>query len=549
MMRLRHSFLLICTLYAICANAQRTAIADTGFVPGKLIEVIRADRENIQKKDSTTFFSLAGKAAVKQETTLFYADSIVLNQKENFLEAFGNVHINDADTIHTYAQYLKYLGRERRAYLKKSVKLTDGKGVLTTEELEYDTQLRIGTYLKGAKLVNGKTTLVSREGYYYGDTKDVYFKQQVVLTDPEFKMYTDTLLYNTNTEIATFVSPSRIVNGKRTIKTREGFYNLRTKKAEFGRRPFVDDSTYTFTADQMAFDDSTGLGHFKGNAVYRGKDSTQGFDIIANDIKTNNKKNSFLATQKPILLVKQERDSIWIKADTLYSSRLSELTSSRKVPSIRDSSTPFIKLPPPNKDKKTPEDSTDKFFEAYYNVKIFSDSLQASCDSLFYSLKDSIFRLYKSPITWAQDNQITGDTMLLFTKNKKPERLYVYENALAISKAGGDYFNQLKGNTINGIFKDGRMDFLRSKGNSESIYYGTDDRNAFIGVNRATADIIDVFFNPEKESSKPQRVVFRSNLQGTTFPMGQVNHAEMRLRGFQWLDSKRPKSKLEILTD
>jgi hypothetical protein len=168
---------------------------------------------------------------------------------------------------------------------------------------------------------------------------------------------------------------------------------------------------------------------------------------------------------------------------------------------------------------------------------------------LFYTLKDSIFRLYKSPITWAQDNQITGDTMLLFTKNKKPERLYVYENALAISKAGGDFYNQLKGNTINGIFKTGRMEFLRSKGNSESIYYGTDDNNAFIGVNRATADIIDVFFNPDKESSKPQRVVFRSNLQGTTFPMGQVNHGEMRLRGFQWLDSKRPKSKLEILAD
>ncbi|MFX8278087.1 OstA-like protein, partial [Acinetobacter baumannii] len=83
-----------------------------------------------------------------------------------------------ADSIQTYAQYAKYSGKERKAYLNKKVKLTDGKGVLTTDNLEYDTQFKLGKYFNGGKVVNGKTVLTSTEGMYYGETKDVYFKRK-----------------------------------------------------------------------------------------------------------------------------------------------------------------------------------------------------------------------------------------------------------------------------------------------------------------------------------------------------------------------------------
>jgi hypothetical protein len=86
--------------------------------------------------------------------------------------------------------------------------------------------------------------------------------------------------------------------------------------------------------------------------------------------------------------------------------------------------------------------------------------------------------------------------------------------------------------------------YSRTKGNAESIYYAQDEENKFIGVNKATADIIDTYF----ENRKPQRVVFRSNLVGTSYPMRQVNHEELRLRGFKWLEDLRPKSKDDLFT-
>ena len=528
-------------LASVCKAQQTT---DTSSQPstGQRLEFLYAERQNIKKIDSLNqFISYAGKVRIKQDKTLFYADSAVLNPITNVFEAFGNIHINDADSVHTYSQYLKYLAKEKQAFLKKRVRLTDGKSTLTTDELEYDVTVKIGTYLKGGKVVNEKTTLTSTEGYYYGDTRDIIFKRKVRLVNPDYKIDTDTLQYNTDTEITTFTSPTTIRNDKKLIiKTKSGYYDLKNKRAELYKRPVIDDSTYTMTADDMALDSISGLSEFRGNAVYRSKDSTKGFDMIANNIKTNNKKNSLLATQSPLLLLKQDRDSIYIAADTFYSAKLSDLLKIKNVPRVRDS-IDFTFLA-----DSTKEDSTDKYFEAYYNVKIFSDSMQSVGDSLFYALKDSVFRLFKSPVVWAQANQVTGDTIYMYLKNSKPERLYVFENAMALSQVDSTiYFNQVKGNTINAYFDTtGQIQFLRSKGNSENVYYATDEQGNFIGVNKNSSDVVEIRF----ADGKAKRVLLINGVDGTMYPMRQVNHEELKLRNFRWLNDRRPKSRYDILS-
>ena len=213
------------------------------------------------------------------------------------------------------------------------------------------------------------------------------------------------------------------------------------------------------------------------------------------------------------------------------------MKKTRTVPLITDS------LPIPIDTAYNSKDSSrDRFVEAYSHVKIFSDSLQATGDSLFYAADDSVFRLFKNPIVWAQQSQITGDTIYLYTANKKPKRLYVFENALSIQKVDANYFNQVKGRTINGYFENGDIEHLRAKGNAESVYYGQDEDNKYIGVNKASADIIDMYF----ANKEAQRVVFRSNLEGTSYPMGQVDHNELKLRGFIWHDDIRPKTKYDL---
>ena len=183
-----------------------------------------------------------------------------------------------------------------------------------------------------------------------------------------------------------------------------------------------------------------------------------------------------------------------------------------------------------------------RFFQAFHHVRIFSDSLQAVCDSMFFSGRDSIFRLYTNPIVWAKESQITGDTIYLHTKNKKPDHIEVLENAFSISRSNDSFYNQLKGNVINGFFKDGDIDHIMAKGSAESLYYLQDDDSAYTGANYAQADLINLYFK-QKELDK---ITWLYEVKGGFYPVTQVPEERRRFRNFQWEASRRPKTRMEL---
>ena len=510
----------------------------------RLVEILPGVRKLEFRKidDSTQLQILAGNVKLRQGKSLFYCDSCVINNRAGIFEAFGNVHINDADTADAYSNYLRYLIDKKIAYLSGNVKLTDGKGTLTTSSLEYDINTKIGIYTTGGRVINKNTNLTSGEGYYYTDLKDVYFKNNVELKDPAYYLKTDSLLYNTETETARFIAYTFIRDSSgREIETTEGFYNLRTGKAEFGKRPFIKDGRRTIRADKVALDDSTGISQAEGNVVI--VDSAQNTIVIAGQVFSNNKKETMLATRKPLMIIKQDNDSIYITADTLFSARLTDLYNSKD--SILKDTLKGVNVISTNEDsihtdKKS--DSTNRYFEAFRNVRIFSDSLQAICDSMFYSFRDSVFRLYDEPVVWSNENQITGDTILLFTKNKKADHLTVWENSFMVSKLDPEIFNQVKATHMEGYFTEGAIDSVRAKGLAQTIYYLQDEDSSYSGINESSSDILDLYF----EKRELHKVVFRSAVSGTIWPIKQKDPREMRLPDFNWHETKRPKSKEEM---
>ncbi|MFI5134182.1 MAG: OstA family protein, partial [Chitinophagales bacterium] len=189
------------------------------------------------------------------------------------------------------------------------------------------------------------------------------------------------------------------------------------------------------------------------------------------------------------------------------------------------------------------KDSSNRFFEAYHHVRVFSDSLQAASDSLFYSFKDSTFRLYTMPVVWTKENQITGDTILLYTKNKKADRLKVFNNSFLVSEVDPDIYNQIKATRMDGYFKEGSIDSVRAKGFAECIYFIQDEDSAYTGINESKSDALDIYFKDQEL----QKVIFRSDVTGTIWPIKQKDPKEMRLQNFQWLKARRPKTKFELM--
>ena len=542
------------------------------------VDIINANRFDFKTIDSTTQLQiLTGKVQIRQGVTLFTADSVVYNERTNFMEAFGNVHINDADSVNIYSQYLQYEGTKKMAIFKNKVKLSDGNSTLFTDEMEYDMNAKVGNYKNGGRIESKQTTLYSKQGFYYADIKDVYFIGAVKMSDPEVALASDSLLYNTGNQVATFIAPTTIKTGNSIINTKEGYYDLKLKKAKFGKRARMQDSTSVMVADDFAFDDKTGYGEAKGNIQY--KDTAQGFLLFSNRAFFNREKKNFLATEKPVMVIVKDNDSVYVAADTIFSGLMRDLPGFRQgyihafdttnqkqavaasVPvNKKDSLKIIIKEPLKTgtdssrvtittdsvQTKIRPQSETDtlRFITAFRHVRIYNDSLQAVADSVFYSGVDSVFQMYYAPIAWSKGSQVTGDTIFVYTKNRKPERLYVFENAMMIQNvsATNEFFNQVRGRTINGYFVDGEIDYVRAKGTSESIYYAIDNDSAYVGMNRTTADMIDLHFN--KRTVK--KVKFTRSVKGTTYPIRKLPEDQKKLPGFQWLEDKRPKSKLEL---
>lgn len=531
-------FLILLTGTFFSAAAQDTLRksnpADTSY-----FDLKHADRLRFKKIDSLTEVTQAvGNVFIQQDNTKFYCDSAIINKTANTVEAFGKVHINDNDSIHTWSDYLIYHLDTKIAVLKKNIRMTDGKGTLTTDDLQYDTRMKMGTYSNGGKVVNGKTVVTSKEATYYADLKDIYFKRDVKLRDPQYKLDSDSLLYNTESQMATFITKTLIIDSSGgTVVTSEGFYDMKNKKASFGSHSVVKDGKgVTVTGEQIYTDQATGITIVTGNGVF--KDSVQNVSILANNMVSDSKAGTFRATQHPLMIIKQDNDSIYVTADTLFSARIRDLKDSnyRVLPkdTIRD-----VKI------IDTKDTSDIRYFQCYRHVRIFSDSLQAVCDSLFYSASDSVFRLFTNPIVWASKSQVTGDTIYLYTKNKKADRMYVFYEGLAINKAREEMYNQISGRTINGYFKDGAIDYMRAKGSAQSIYYAMDEFEKVVGVNNATADIIDMRF----DNKELHKVIFRSDVSGTMFPLNQLPEDKKLLRNFQWFENKRPKTKYELFED
>lgn len=316
-------------VWLLAAGLCHTATAQVSGPPpppgdtSQLIHLLNADElMGIQPsgKDSSQFQKLTGNVRLMQGQTVFSCDSALQNLTLNTIDAFGHIHINQADTINTYSDLLHYEGNTKIATLTNNVRMTDGNMVLTTNHLDYDMNTHVGSYLNGGKLVTGSTVLVSQRGYYYADTKDTYFKNSVELTDPEYTLATDTLRYNTDSRIATFVAPTTINTGGTIIHTACGYYNTLENFAHLCNRSTVIDSAQWLTADSLNFNRNTGIGVALGNVVWT--DTANHTTMLAGYAITDQNAHTVLATQKPLVVLERNADTLFVAADTLFSGPL-----------------------------------------------------------------------------------------------------------------------------------------------------------------------------------------------------------------------------------
>lgn len=484
-------------------------------VPGQSLQDPDKKRIDIEQADFLEFNEaivanaqrLIGNVRIRHNEVLMWCDSAYAYNGTNRVDAFGNVHINQGDTAHLYADMIYYDGDRSFARAIKNVRLVNKSTTLFSDTVDYDLVPNMGFYDDNGKIIDSTNVLTSQIARYFVDEDIVYFYQNVVGYNDKYRLESDTVKYNTATGIFYIQGPTTIRDSVNTIYAEDGWYDSRTGEAQLLKNPLVYNEKQQMKGDVIDYDRNKGYGKARGmieiididnNVIVKGRNAW--FDEIT--------ETAFI-TDSALFIMVSEGDSLFLHADTLK-------TVADTIPD-------------------------EKIIKAFNGVRFYRTDLQGKCDSLVYFSRDSTIQLHREPVLWSEIHQMSADYIEMMTYAPAPDEVHLRNNAFIISRQDSVMFDQVKGKNMTGFIVNEQLDHIFVDGNGQTIYYARDKGN-IIGLNRAESSKLAIQFR----EGKAHRISFLGNPEGKLTPIPQLSDEERHLAGFDWKEKIRPLSREDI---
>lgn len=534
---------------------------------------------------------MSGDVVLYQDSSFFFCDSAVLIG--DWVTARGNIMIQQGDSLRIFADSLEYDGQSRVARLFGDVVLDHKGRQLFTDTLNYDLGSRVASYETGGLLVTEETRLRSRGGFYRVREELAFFRDSVQVAGEDFDLTADSLYFAAEAQRALFAGPTVIEMDGRTIYCEGGYYDIRGSAAVFSQNAryrsadervradsilvWPDEKEFELVgqayyrkgedvaeADRIYHSDSTEVTELRGDAYFRqsgqavrgdyiyhdgktGAIRTSGRTVIADSTRSlsaervdfNEKTGEGIAVGRVIFADSVER---WeLDCDSLvYRERegyVRAMGSRRPLMKFDvDGDTMYLSADTILSYGDTSLTDTGRLLLAYRDVRLFKSDLQGLSDSMAYSTVDSLFSFFRNPIMWADTTQFEGDTIRIFLREKRIDRMLLRRNSFIIESPDLHFFNQIKGTWVTAYFHENEISRVLVEGNAESIYYGRDDSGAYIGVNQSVSSNFWVHFHERKID----RIVFLQQPKASLIPMKSAISQPPRLEGYDWRLGLRP---------
>lgn len=475
------------------------------------IEIMHALELIGMKKDGKQAQKLIGDVQFKHKKALMYCDSAFMYRESNTIDAYGNIRINQGDTLNLYGDALHYDGNTQLATVTgKVVRLENKDFVLTTDRMLYNRETNVAQYNTGGHIEskNDSNTLVSQIGYFYSNQSLFFFKDSVILSNPDFVMRSDTLKYFSSTEMVNFLGPTTITGDSNLIYCENGWYDTPKDQSQYYQNAYLFTDGKKLEGDTLYYDRNIGFGKADGNIQIT--DTAEQVMVNGDHGLLYEKKDSALVYGKPLLTQILDEDSLFMHADTF---------------------------------KVFGSDSSNQALLAYYDVRIYKSDLQGQCDSISYNISDSTIEMHGTPILWSEQNQLTAERIDIRTANNKIHSLFLDVDAFIISEVDSLRFNQIKGKEMTGYFKNSQLSYIQVVGNGQTTYWGLDEKDKFIGVNVAESSDINISLKDNAINS----ISFLNQPKATMHPMGELDPVkDLRYKGFKWLIELRPLRKEDV---
>lgn len=476
----------------------------------KKIEIIFAEEWEINDRIDKDLQRLIGSVALKHNDVTMTCDSAYYYKNKNQVKAFSRIHIEQGDTLDLYGDYLFYDGDIGIANIDGNVELIDKQTHLYTPSVKYDVNQRVADYNKGGRIINDKNTLTSIIGIYYASQNLFHFKDSVKIVNPDYVMKADTMDYNTESETAFFTGPTELNGDSLWLYCEKGWYDTKNDITSLWKKPIIDNRQQEIRGDSLYYNGKTGFGEsFRNVAII---DTANKIIVNGEYAYYYKQPERFMVTERAMFTQYSGKDSLFMHADTISAVTRTDTTGK-----------PY------------------RLVRAWTACRIFSTDLQSKCDSLAYSFQDSVIRFYREPVIWTGENQLTSDSMAIFTKNRQADRLELYNTAFITGQVDSARYNQIKGRSLTGLFRDNKVYKIDIKGNGESIYYLLDG-DLVAGVSQSTCASIEILVDDGKISE----LFEYQNPEGYIDPPASTVTEPLRLKGFMWLDALRPKKKEDI---
>lgn len=282
-----------------------------------LVHLIFAQQDEMKllSSDRSTFIDQRGLASIipvySHKGNTLSADSGILYKDEigrEFFEAFGNIVIRQTSGTVINANRMHYDASTQLAQLFGNVRMVDGASTLTTNYLTYNMRSKIGTYTGGGRIISQGDTITSKNAYYFENTQDSYFRNNVIVRNAQVKVYTDTMRYNSASRMTYFFGPTNIKGNKgENLYTELGNYNTATGIANFSKENLYTEGTRFLKGDSLYYDRDKGIGEAYRNVIY--VDTLDKFYAYGDKGLYKQDDESILLTEKPLIIIAIKNDS------------------------------------------------------------------------------------------------------------------------------------------------------------------------------------------------------------------------------------------------
>lgn len=437
---------------------------------------------------------------------------------EDYVKAFGNVSLNQGDTIVMNSRYAEYNGKTQFAFATGNVNLRSPDSNLTTDTIYFDRSIQQAYYKSWGTIVNKENTLKSKSGRYFLNSKKYVFKTAVTVVNPQVTIKTNNLDFYDNSGHAYVYGPSTITSKENVITTSKGFYDT---KNDVGR--LLDKSNIVYNNRKV-----------EGDII--NYDRKKNFAKATNNVRITDTINKMIATGHYAEVYRNiggtKKDSMFITKKALIKTLVEKDTMYLHGKKI------LITGPPENRTTR-----------AFNNVRFFKSDMSGKCDSIHANNKSELTKLIGRPIIWNNDNQMTGDEIHLVGNNKteKLDSLKILNNAFLIQKdtIGEDNYNQVKGQFLYGKFRENKLYEVDLVKNTEKIYFMYNDANEMVGIDKGVSSSI----NMQLEDNKIIELTAFKQILSDTYPDKDFPKNARRLRGFVWRIEEKITSLENIFPD